>query len=145
VLWDVGLMSSVVVITRARLVSSAFAFMGSGLSTHAAFSFFSWGPDAEPRRLGVYGGGSLQILAEIIPRGDLAMMDVMKPPKTYGLYQAEGGIEVDTGALHFAATPFPLSPSGRALPRWFIRVGYQHSWLGGLNSGGYVTALRFTW
>jgi hypothetical protein len=58
---------------------------------------------------------------------------------------AEAGIEVDVGARRLAATPFPLSYTGRALPRWLFRIGYTHWWVAGGGSDGYTTSARLSW
>ena len=83
------------------------------------------------------------MLIEII--GDRAPGD-MTPPSVYGAILAEAGIQLDVGALRFAGTPFPLAPLGRLpLPRWSIRLGYTHAWIGGAQADGYVSSLRLTW
>ena len=69
-----------------------------------------------------------------------------QPPPVYGQGGPEVGLELDIGALRNAATPFPLSPAGRnPLPRWLVRVGYTHSWIGHGTADGYITSVRLTW
>jgi hypothetical protein len=141
VLWDLSLLSTVMVVTQGhRFVSETSAFMGSGFSAHLALPVLSWGGAQNPGQLGPYVGGAAQLLVEI-PKSRPA--DDPTPLHTYGLLQAEAGLEVDFGAVPLAATPFPLVPAERGLPRWFLRFGYQQTWAGGATSAGYVTSLRF--
>ena len=72
------------------------------------------------------------------------------PCRAYGVVSLEGGIELDVGAhAPPAASPFPISYSRLLLPRWTIRLGYTHWFIGGdnvdLNSGGYASSVRFAW
>ena len=71
--------------------------------------------------------------------------DAPAQPHLYGVVTAELGLELEVGAVHFAATPFPLSQIGRAPPRWSTRIGYTHWWVAGGGSHGYITALRLAW
>jgi hypothetical protein len=139
-LWDVALVSTILVETQGPLVSSSGAFSGSGLAAHVTVPLLSWGNTVEPSELGIYAGGTAQLLAEIPKPRDAGDMT---PPNVYGLLQAEAGVELDLGALRFAPTPFPLSPVGRGLPRWSLRVGYQQMWVDEMTSGGTVTSVRF--
>jgi hypothetical protein len=143
ILWDLGLLSTVFAETKGhRLQSETNVFTGAGLTLHVTVPLLSWGSEQAPRQLGVFGGGSTSFVAEI-PRprdpGD------MTPPHVYGFVQAEGGVELDVGAMRLARTPFPLAPDGRALPRWTLRLGYVQTWAGGATSAGYFTSIRFTW
>jgi hypothetical protein len=81
-LWDVGLVSSVVVQTDGPLASSTSAFTGTGLSAHLALPLLSWGPAQDPRQLGVFAGGAAQLLVELPSQRAL---DDMAPVHTYGL------------------------------------------------------------
>ncbi len=104
---------------------------------------FTWGSPQDPRQLGVYGGPTAMLLAEIAkppPEGEK-----MKPPHVYGAYIAEAGLELAVGALRFAATPFPLTPGRAPLPRWAIRLGYVHWWVDKGGTDGYTSSLRLTW
>ena len=70
-----------------------------------------------------------------------AQHDSKVAPRTYGVVSLEGGVELDVGAHgQPAASPFPVSYSRALLPRWTIRLGYTHWFIGGdnvdLNSGG---------
>jgi hypothetical protein len=47
--------------------------------------------------------------------------------------------------MQLAATPFPLSQLGRALPRWSITLGYTHWWVAGGGTDGYISSLRLAW
>jgi hypothetical protein len=70
----------------------------------------------------------------------------MRSPHVYGLLSGEIGLELDVGALRFAASPFPLSPTGRApLPRWLVRAGYTHTSIGGFQADGYLSSLKLAW
>jgi hypothetical protein len=141
-LWEVGLTSSVLVQKQGALVSSTSSFAGSGLAARVAVPVVLWGTAREPRQLGFYGGGQALVLLETQvpqPAGDPAL------PNLYGTLSAEAGLELEVGSVHFAATPFPLSQLGRALPRWSTRVGYTHWWVAGGGSHGYITSLRLAW
>jgi hypothetical protein len=143
ILWDIGLLSTVFVQTKGhRLVSETSAFTGLGFTGHLTLPVATWGSLREPRQIGVFAGGAASLLIEL-PRPRAA--DDMRPIHTYGLLQAEGGIEVDIGAARFAPTPFPLSPDARGVPRWSVRLAYVQSWAGTATTGGYATTLRFTW
>jgi hypothetical protein len=141
-LWEVGLASSVLVQKRGVLMSSTSSFMGSGLATRAAVPVVLWGTAREPRQLGFYGGGQALVLLETQvpqPANDPAAAHI------YGVLAAEAGLELEVGAVHFKATPFPLSQIGRVLPRWSIRAGYTHWWVAGGGSHGYISGLRLAW
>ena len=141
--WDAGLTSRILVEPQGRLDSPTSTFTGSGVNAHAAWLFTGWGAWQDPRRVGLFGGGEAQALLAIMhptPAGEM-------PPKPilYGALSVEAGLELDIGALRPAASPFPISWDGPALPRWSIRVGYTHWFTHGLNSGGYMTSLRLAW
>jgi hypothetical protein len=142
-LWDAGLVSSVVVQVQGALRSASSSFMGTGLEAHLTLPLYSWGDPMQPVRLGPYLGGQIQTLIAIEPTPQQAMPP---PPPIYGQGGPEAGLELDVGALRNAATPFPLSPAGRnPLPRWLVRVGYTHSWIGHGTNDGYITTVRLTW
>jgi len=137
--WDLGLVSSILVEQRGPLVSSTSAFSTSGLTGHLMWPALTWGGAQDPRQLGVFVGGSssfaLELPASSTPSGT--------KPHAYGLYTAEGGLELTFGAAHLAPSPFPLTPANAPLPRWSFRVGYAQAWSDGVTAGGYLTALRF--
>jgi hypothetical protein len=54
-------------------------------------------------------------------------------------------VDVNIGAVRLAATPFPLAPAGLALPRWSVRAGYTHWWVGDGGSAGYTTGFLVIW
>ena len=142
-LWDVGLFSTLLVQVKGELRSTSSSFMGTGLEAHLTLPLFSWGDPVQPIRLGPYLGGQIQTLIAVQPTPTQT-----PPPPTpvYGEGDPEVGLELDIGALRNAATPFPLSPSGsNPLPRWIVRVGYVHSWIGHGTSDGYVTSVRVAW
>jgi hypothetical protein len=139
--WEVGLTSTLFVQSRGPLVSETSSFVGSGLAARLTAPLLSWGTELEPRHLGVFAGGTASVLLEIADRP----ADEMNPPRIYGALMAEAGIELDVGGLRFAPSPFPLSPSGAALPRWMFRLGYTHASIGGTQSDGYMSSLRLTW
>jgi hypothetical protein len=146
VLWDVGLVMSVLVETQGPLVSSTSTFMDSGLTAHLTAPFASWGPPEDGHQLGVFAGGSASFLVETTtPAAAKANMMKMIGPNNYGFLTAEGGLELDMGAVRFAATPFPLSPDKRPLPSWLWRVGYVQAWGDRVTAGGFMTSIRFTW
>lgn len=138
---DAGLLSTVLVATRGPLQSETSVFTGSGLTAHVVAPVFTWGPQQSTSQLGLYAGGAASLMIELAKRTP----DEKAPLHVYGLFQAEAGIELAGGQLHFAPTPFPLSPSAPPLPRWAIRAGYVQSWTGGATAGGYATTLRFIW
>jgi hypothetical protein len=142
ILWDLGILSTVFAMTQGRrLTSETSVFTGSGLTAHVTYPFLSWGTPESPRQLGVYTGVAASALVEAL-RPPIAMD---AKPHVYGLFQAEGGVELDLGTLRLARTPFPLAVTGRGLPRWALRLGYIQSWAGGATSGGSVLSVRFTW
>src|SRR5450432_3759960 len=146
VLWDVGLTSSVLVETQGPLVSSTSTFTGSGLTAHLTAPFASWGPPEDGHQLGVFAGGSASVLVETLtPAQATANMMKMLLPNVYGFLTAEGGLELDMGAVRFAASPFPLSPDRRPLPSWLVRLGYVQAWGDGVTAGGFMTSIRFSW
>ena len=142
-LWDAGLVSSVVVQVQGALRSASSSFMGTGLDAHLTLPLYSWGDPMQPVRLGPYIGGQIQTLLAIEPT---PTQSPPPQPPIYGQGGPEAGLELDVGALRNAATPFPLSPAGgNPLPRWLVRVGYTHSWIGHGTADGYITSVRLTW
>jgi hypothetical protein len=141
-LWEVGLATSVLVQTHGVLSSSTSSFVGSGLAGRVSAPLTMWGTTREPREVGFYVGGTALVLLETqVPQP----ADNPATPSVYGVLTAEVGLELDVGAVHLAATPFPLSQVGRALPRWSVRVGYTHWRVAGGGSDGYITGLRLAW
>jgi hypothetical protein len=143
ILWDVGLTSRFLVETEGNLNSPTSTFTGSGVNAHVAWPFWGWGAWQDPRRVLLFAGGEAQVLIAVMhppPAGEM-------PPKpiAYGALSAEGGVELDIGAMRPAASPFPISWDGPALPRWSLRVGYTHWFADGLNSGGYMSSIRLAW
>jgi len=142
-LWDVGYISSVVVQVKGELRSSSSSFTGTGFDAHLTLPLLSWGDPLQPIRLGPYLGGQLQALIALQPTPDKA---APQAPPVYGDGDLEVGVELDVGALRNAATPFPLSAAGRnPLPRWFLRAGYIHDWIGHGTANGYATNVRLSW
>lgn len=143
-LWDVGLVSSVLVQVEGHLRSTTSSFTGLGLDAHLTLPLLRWGEARDPVRLGPYLGGQIQTLIAIEP----TPKDGSKPtpPPVYGQGGPEVGLELDVGALRNAATPFPLSPVGaNPLPRWSVRLGYTHTWIGHGTADGYFSGARFAW
>ena len=142
-LWEAGVLSTVLVQVQGELRSTSSSFSGTGLDAHLALPLFSWGDPLQPIRLGPYLGGQIQTLIAMEPTPTRANPQA---PPIYGEGGPEAGLEVDIGALRNAATPFPLSAAGsNPLPRWLVRVGYTHSWIGHGTADGYVTSVRLTW
>ena len=140
--WEVGLATSVLVQTQGALISSTSSFAGSGLSARASVPLALWGTAREPRELGFYAGGTGLLLLEMqVPQP----ADNPRTPNYYSGLTSEVGLDLDIGAVHLAATPFPMSQVGRALPRWSARLGYTHWWVAGGGSDGYVTGLHLAW
>jgi hypothetical protein len=141
-LWEIGVTSSVIVQTQGALNSSTSSFTGSGLAARVSAPLMLWGTTQEPRQLGFYAGGTAQVLVETQA---LRLSDNVMLPGVYGVLTAEVGLELDIGTVHLAATPFPLSQVGRALPRWSAYLGYTHWWVAGAGSDGFINALRLAW
>lgn len=146
-LWDAGLVSTTLVQVQGRLRSESSSFTGIGLDAHLSYPLWRWGDPASPVRLGPYLGGQIQTLIAIQPTPkQMPNSPPPSPPPVYGQGGPELGLEVDVGALRNAATPFPLRSVGdNPLPRWAIRVGYTHSWIGHGTADGYVTSFRLAW
>ena len=142
-LWDVGLVSGVFVQTKGALRSSSSSFTDLGFDAHLVLPLATWGLPTSPIRLGPYLGGEIQALVAVQPR---STQSPPPPIPVYGEGGPEVGLELDVGALRNALTPFPLSPAGRnPLPRWLIRVGYTHAWIGHGTADGYVSSFRVIW
>jgi hypothetical protein len=142
-LWDVGLVSTVLVQVKGALRSETSSFMGIGVDAHATMPLFTWGEPSSPVRLGPFLGGSIQTLIAIQPT---PTQPNPPPPPAYGAGGPEAGLELDIGALRNAATPFPLTPAGtNPLPRWLVRLGYTHTWIGHGTADGYFSSVRLAW
>jgi hypothetical protein len=142
-LWDVGYVSSVLVQVKGALRSTSSSFTGTGLDAHLTLPLFSGGDPLQPIRLGPYLGGQIQALIAMQATPTKA---APQAPPVYGDGVLEAGLELDVGALRNAATPFPLSATGRnPLPRWLIRVGYAHDWIGHGTADGYLSSVRLNW
>jgi hypothetical protein len=146
IMYDLGLISGLVVESKGRTLSETSAFTSLGGQAHLTLPLLTWGNWQDPRQFGLYGGGGLQALVEVPG----ANHDSKVAPRTYGVVSVEGGVELDVGAhAPPAASPFPISYSRALLPRWSIRLGYNHWFIGGdnvdLNSGGYTTSFRLAW
>ena len=146
IMYDLGLTSGLYLESKGRTLSETSGFTGVGGNAHLTLPFTTWGNWQDPRQLGIYGGGGLQLLAEVTG----SQHDSKVAPRTYGVVSLEGGLELDVGAHgQPVASPFPISYSRALLPRWTIRLGYTHWFIGGnnvdLNSGGYVSSVRFAW
>jgi hypothetical protein len=143
ILWDVGLSARMAVQLQGRLESPTSSFTGTGVNAHVTLPVAGWGAWQDPRSFGIYAGGEAQFLVALQPPPPEGEQPT--PPRTYGTLAAEGGVELAIGSLRRTPTPFPISYTGPALPRWAIRLGYTHLFTGGLNSGGYTTTFRLAW
>jgi len=142
-LWEVGLQSSLFVQSKGPLTSETSSFMTSGVTARLTMPMLGWGTALDPRLLGLYVGGTASLLLEIVRT---MPPERMTPAEFYGGFTIDAGLELDVGALRFAGTPFPLTPSGRLpLPRWRLRVGYTHTWIGSAQADGYVTSISLSW
>ena len=139
---DVGLLSGVVIETHGALASTTSSFAALGPNVTGTVPLTAWGSELEPRRFGVYAGGSALVLTELQRQPPA---DPMARPSFYGALAVEAGLALDIGAIRFAATPFPLSPSSAPPPRWSLRVGYTHWWVDGDGTDGYTTSFRLAW
>jgi hypothetical protein len=142
VFWEAGLTSAVLIEPRGDLTSSTSSFAGVGVNALVGTPLYEWGTPQAPRRFNVYAGGAALLLTEI---QHLPVADPMMQPNFYGALTGDVGLELAVGALRPAATPFPLSAPGRSLPRWSIRAGYTHWWVGHGNADGYTTGLHLAW
>ena len=142
-LWDVGVAVGLVVETNGALRSPTSSFEALGIDAHLTAPIWNWGPSLDPRRVGVYVGAETQTLIALErprPAGDKTL------PPAYGTFEPDVGLELDIGARRTASTPFPLSNSGRnPVPRWLVRYGYTHAWVGHGTSDGFVTSFRIVW
>jgi hypothetical protein len=146
IMYDLGLTSGMVFESKGRPLSETNALTSTGGNAHLTLPFTTWGNWQDPRQFGIYGGLGLQLLVEVPG----ANHDSKVALRTYGIVSLEGGVELDVGAHgHPVPSPFPISYSRALLPRWTIRLGYTHWFIGGdnvdLNSGGYVSSVRFAW
>jgi hypothetical protein len=142
ILLSLGVMSQTFVEQHGSLVSPTSAFSGTGWFGYVTYPVAGWGSWQDPRQFGFYAGGQLQVLMAIQSRESAAMMPQVD---FHGAAAAEGGIEFDIGTLRPYSSPFPISFSGWAAPRWAVRAGYVHWWTGGGDSNGYATSLLLAW
>ncbi len=141
-LFDVELASPLMVQTQGSLLSQTSGFAGSGIATHVAYPLLEWGPDHDPRRVGLFAGGQGQFLVSIDPPPPA---DQKPMPHFYGVLSVEGGLDIEVGALAPALGPFPITTTGVPLPRWFIRMGYTHWFVNGGGADGYTSSFRLVW
>jgi hypothetical protein len=142
-LWDAGFSTTLLVETQGRLQSPTSSFSNLGLDAHLTAPLWRWGALRDPRRIGLYAGAEVQVLTAVMPP---AQPGVKQTPIVYGAFEPEVGLELDIGALRTASTPFPLDDAGpNPLPRWQIRYGYTHSWIGHGTSDGLVSSFRLAW
>ena len=142
VLLDLDLTSLILVQTQGSLMSPTSSFAGTGLAAHVAYPIFNWGPEQDPRRLGLYAGGQGQLLVSLDPPPPSGQTPM---PHVYGVLSAEGGIDIEVGALAPTQGPFPIKATGTPLPRWFIRLGYTHWFVNGGGADGYSSSFRLAW
>ena len=146
IMYDLALTSGMILQSKGRALSETSGFSSLGGAAHVTLPLTTWGNWQDPRRFGLYGGGGLQVMIEVPG----SMHDPKVAPRAYGVVSLDGGLELDVGAHGPpAASPFPISYSRSLLPRWTIRMGYTHWFIGGdnvdLNSGGYTTSFRLAW
>ncbi len=142
-LWDLGLTETLLVQSQGALISPTSSFSNVGLEAHLTLPVWKWGALLDPRRIGFYAGVETQFLTAIMPP---APPGVVVQPIVYGAFEPEVGLELDVGALRNAATPFPLYNAGRnPIPRWLLRYGYTHAWIGHGTTDGLVSSIRLAW
>jgi hypothetical protein len=142
-LWDAGFSTTLLVETQGRLQSPTSSFSNLGLDAHLSAPIWRWGAVRDPRRIGLFAGAEVQVLTAVMPP---AQSGVKQTPIVYGAFEPEVGLELNVGAPRTAATPFPLDNAGRnPIPRWQIRYGYTHSWIGHGTSDGLVSSFRLVW
>jgi hypothetical protein len=142
VLLDVDLTSAMLVQIQGSLTSPTSSFAGSGLAAHVAYPLLEWGPDHDPRRLGLFAGGQGQLLVSLDPPPP---PDGKPMPHVYGVLSVDAGLDIEVGALGPALGPFPITPTGTPLPRWFIRLGYTQWFVNGGTAAGYTSSFRLAW
>jgi hypothetical protein len=144
VLIDAGLSLRLILQSGGRLISETSGFDSGGAFAHLTVPVVRWSVLPTPWLLGLYGGGESQYFDEITRPGSDGLVR-----STYGALSVEGGVEVDFTGVPPAQSPFPISYSRPALPRWTARAGYTYWWTSGndisANSGGFVMMLRFNW
>jgi len=139
--WDLGFVSRLLVQMEGNLKSTTSAFSGIGINAHVTAPVWAGGRPDNPMELGVFAGGEAQVLIAIQRDGESADT----PPLTYAGFGGEIGLEFGLGAVKRAATPFPLTPVGQALPLMVTRIGYTHWWIGNGHSDGYMLGFRLAW
>jgi hypothetical protein len=140
--WSVGVNTSLLIQLKGKLISPVSSFQVSGLAARLMAPLLGWGAAPQERQLGVYVGAGGRVLLELRPPG---AADSSTPPHVYGAGIIEAGLELATGTLRFAASPFPLSAASRPLPRWSVQLGYTHWWIGHGSADGYNTSFRLAW
>lgn len=142
VLWEVALVSCLLVETKGSLASATSSFGVSGLASAVTAPVYSWGRWQDPRQAGIYWGGEALLAGEVQRSlsGDMTMK-----PRLYGALAIDVGVEVDVGAIRLAASPFPLVAGRRGLPRWSWRAGYTHWWINGAGTDGVGGAVQLAW
>jgi len=142
-LWDIGIASTTFVQVKGALRSTSSSFGGVGFDLHLTAPLFSWGDPAQPVRLGPFVGAEAQLLVATQATQVQAMP--VAPP-IYGEVGPEIGLELDVGALRLASTPFPLvAERHNPVPRWLVRLGYTHTWVGHGTADGYMSGFRLAW
>lgn len=142
VLLDLDLTSAMLVQIQGSLTSPTSSFAGSGLAAHVAYPLLEWGPDHDPRRLGLFAGGQGQLLVSLDPPPP---PDGKPMPHVYGVLSVDAGLDIEVGALGPALGPFPITTTGTPLPRWFIRLGYTQWFVNGGTAAGYTSSFRLAW
>jgi hypothetical protein len=143
-LWDIGISSTTFVQVKGALRSTSSSFAGIGFDLHVTAPLFSWGDPAYPVRLGPFIGAEAQLL--VATQATQVQSNNPTPPPTYGEVGPEVGLELDVGALRLASTPFPLvAARHNPVPRWLLRLGYTHTWIGHGTADGYMSGFRIAW
>lgn len=141
---DAGTSARLILQRGGRLISETSGLAGIGLHAHLTVPLVHWSPLPTPWLLGLYGGGEAQYFDEVAHPGSNGSVR-----GTYGAWSVEGGLEIDFTGAPPAPSPFPISYTRPALPRWTARAGYTYWWTSGnditANSGGLVITLRFAW
>lgn len=141
-LWDVGISTTLLVESEGRLRTPDSSFSNYGLNAHLSAPLKKWGDVSNPRRIAFYAGAEVQVLTAVMPAEPGGKRTII----AYGAFDPEVGLELNVGALRAAATPFPLDNAGpNPIPRWQIRYGYTHSWIGHGTTDGLVGSFRLAW
>ena len=144
ILWDAGLTTRLMVQSRGGLDSPTSSFSGTGVAAHVTLAGLRLGRLAGPAPVrDLRGRRGAAAAGDHAARRNRARWC---PRRSFTAPSPRRAASRSTSVRCAPAlSPFPISYSGRALPRWGFRLGYTHMFAGGLNSGGITSTIRFAW